>query len=169
MYSFITLTALGLLVGGATYLRTRSPGAIIGGGLVGLVAGFVMSALLCGFTPYRWTETGTWKLRSMNTIDGVSGTFVWGTGSLRSETAYRVLIVNDNGSVSPLTIAATVNNTEIFEQDTLTNEGEVTIYRYMRDRSWWGNGWALEKSDTDWYSYKITVPKGSVRNEFTVQ
>ncbi len=132
-------------------------------GWLGIFPGLLIGAL----TPRYWIEQDTWKLVNMRTTEGTFGTFVLGTGSVGEETVYRVLIVNQNGSVSPFSVRATASNTTILEQENQVNEGRLTVSVY--DAHPLLGPWGLTGGREKLYRYEFIVPKGSVRNEFSVQ
>lgn len=173
MYSILIFTVVGLIVG----LRNWKPSedtfddffALGINTSIGTLVGMCVAIVICAVMPRHWVETGRWPLASMRTVDGTSEYFVECTGSVHSSTRYRVLRVNPDGSLSPLSVKITANNTEVNEDAALTNEGSLTVSVYERNRQHWLFNWSMDPgqkkhTEIDNHYYEFAVPKGSVRN-----
>lgn len=171
MYTLLVGAAFGILLGLLTS-RHRSWGdkTVAAGmvGVIGIVPAFLVASVIGNLGPWTTTDVGTWKLAAMRTSDETHGTFLFGTGNVKGETIYRVLLLSDDGSMSPWSATAN-NDTRIVEDDALRNEGKLTIRDYGPDRNWTWANWAIAPAGSVVRSYEYRVPKGSVRTVFDVR
>lgn len=126
------------------------------------VGGFFIGsliALFAGFTVYGTTQTSI-ELASIRTTTGAQGVFVLGSGAVGSVENYNLLVVNADGSVTPMQLRAN-RKVRIYEDPTLHNVGRL-VTTVATDTSW-SLGTRRD------LGYSIYVPVGSVLSEFKVQ
>jgi hypothetical protein len=131
--------------------------------LVGVIVGEVIDSHIPGKT----TERGPFKLVALRSADGVAGSFVYGSGSINGVAYYRVLVQNDDGSMSPYEVVAD-STTRITESHDLQNEGTWTQTVVAKDYSTPLGNWAIGQ-DFDKTSNRFVVPAGSVVQSFSVR
>lgn len=138
---------VGLVVGVALSKSERFPFFVGGvfGLLMGAVVGFMvaMAVTVNAPTPYRLEEVGSYNLASLRSVDGVSGDFFLGSGSVGSDLYYFYFV--DQGDQG--LVASKVNATggwltvRVHEVDGQTG-GVLKTYKWVPDRSspvvWFG-------------------------------
>lgn len=174
MYSVLSLGALGMLVAAVQILRSSKRERVMNvlfailyvgiGGFIGLLASMIFEAN----QPVVTRESGRFPLAAMRTTDGVTGIMVWGSGSIGSQSIYRVYLRNGDGSVSPYSIVANLN-VRIIEDEKLEAEGTMITRQEVKDPSWeWAN-WTTDSGRLPPTTYELRVPKGTVKHEFKAQ
>jgi hypothetical protein len=139
----------------------------IGGMVVGMLAAIVLGYLV----PNKTVSEGPYELVCMRTSDHLSGTFVWGTGSINSSAVYRVYVRNTDGSVSPYSVEAD-SAVSILEDPALKDRGQWTVTSTRYDSSSRLAKWAFDPgpgADQPEDSNRFRVPKGTVINDFSAQ
>ncbi len=170
MYSIYLFAAIGLVVGffigdpGVWKLIGLGVGCVFGG-VVGLIVGLAVSAC----TPRTSVVYGPATMVSMRTSDGVTGTFVWGTGGFRGETSYNFMIKQQDGSITPRSVPAN-SLVAIIEDESLKDVGYwSSTYRELDPKSALYN-WGIGHSDyKDLVRQEFRVPVGTVVQTFKVQ
>lgn len=108
MYSVIALALIGLGIGlwltnGDGYGRSIFWSIVAS--LVGLVIGGLFGIMLASGIGVSGAKVqkvlGPATLVSIRSSDGVNGAFIWGSGSIGSETSYNFMLKLDDGSLTP--------------------------------------------------------------------
>lgn len=165
MFSVVgVFTAFGLL---GMWRWGWSKGAPFGMALAGLLLGLFGLALAQDSHPRRWEIIRQERLTSVDTTGGVSGVFVWGSGSIGSTTTYRVMIVRKDGSMSAVEIPAD-ESTRIFE-DATDGGARYIEYGWVDIRSWRWENWIPRTDSIHARSYELHVPPRSVRVQYNIR
>jgi hypothetical protein len=135
------------------------------GAMLGTFFGVLASSMFQEDSPHVLVENQHLKLASMRTTEDVNGVFVWGTGTIGTSTVYRVMILNNDGSMHPFSATADAY-TLIVEDANLHGEGLLVEYKEINDPKWRWAKWAFTASEPIAYHYEYHVPKGTVRNTF---
>jgi len=175
MNSIMFGTAIGLLIGliiASCGKRERSKyifAAIIGpfcGAIVGLVAALTV---VCYMVPMKDVVYGQAKLVAMRSSDGISGTFVWGSGSIGNRTTYNFLQRMEDGSMVPGSVPAD-GLVHLFEDPELTNSGFWSTTIREADKTSPLYPWAIGTSDrTRTVRQEFRVPVGTVVQQFNIK
>jgi len=137
-------------------------------GVIGGIIGLFTALALAHFVPVKTARIGAFALVSMRTANSLSGTFIWGTGSIKSATIYRVYVKNVDGSDSPYSLPADPT-AAIFEDANLHDRGEWTVTQTGYDSSAPLAKWAINGANEPQIANQFHVPKGTVLNEFSAQ
>ncbi len=171
MYTISVLAAIGAVAGlsiGPKGIGGKAFGIGVGtfiGAVVGVFAGLAIAAA----TPRHHVVYGPATMVSMRTTDGVTGTFVWGTGGIHGETSYNFMIKQQDGSITPRSVTAD-SLVAIIEEESLQGVGywrttfnepdtDSVLYR-------WGIGHSDYKRIV---RQEFRVPVGTVVQTFKVQ
>lgn len=175
MNSIILGAAIGLVVGliiASCGKRERGKyilAAIIGpfcGAIVGL---FAALTVVCYMVPMKDVVYGPGKLVAMRSSDGISGTFVWGSGSIGNRTTYNFLQRMDDGSMVPGSVPAD-GLVHLIEDPELKNTGfwSTTIREADKNSSLYP--WAIATGDrTRTVRQEFRVPVGTVVQQFNIK
>lgn len=175
MYSIYTLAALGLLVGiVCSCCGKRDMGKTIFwliidpfiGAVVGLFVGLIVFSSL---VPMKDVVYGPGTLVAMRSSDGVSGTFVWGSGSIGSSVTYNFLQKMDDGSMSPRSVPAN-DLVALIEDPELKNTGfwRTTINEVDKTSALYK--WSIGASDRNrTVRQEFRVPVGTVVQQFSIK
>lgn len=143
-------------------------GADLGLGLfLGAIVGAILGAIVGGYIGTKLptsAQTDTYPLAAMRQYDGVSGVFVWGSGSVSTGQSYAVMTVQSDGSFKPWSTPAGADIT-IREMPELHNEGRMIIRYTKTDESSALASWGLYTKSYG-YTYEFDVPAGSVVHQF---
>lgn len=172
MYLVTLCAVIGVLVGLIVAPRfdgKRLFGAGIGG-VVGVFVGLFGGLAVANYVPTHDVVHDPATMVSMRTADGVTGTFVWGTGGIQGQTTYNFMIKQADGSISPRSVPAD-SYVAIVEDPSLTNVGYWrSTYRGM-DRSSplynWATGGSTRRYEL--VRQEFRVPVGTVVQTFKVQ
>ena len=175
MNTIILCAALGLAIGLLLALigkRTASKytvGAILGS-FIGAIVGVLVAALvICYMVPTRDLVYGPAKLVAMRSSDGISGTFVWGTGGIGSRTTYNFLQLTDDGSMVPGSVIAN-SLVHLTEDPALKNVGYWTTTIREADPTSALYPWATDPSHRRvTLRQDFRVPVGTVVQQFSVK
>ncbi|MCC7530509.1 MAG: hypothetical protein IT342_18440 [Candidatus Melainabacteria bacterium] len=171
MYSIYLCAAIGIVIGFGVASRTTGAklGGIVGGGVIGAVVGLIVGLFVSIATPRHEVTYGPSTMVSMRTTDGVTGTFVFGTGGIRGETTYNFMIKLQDGSVTPRSVPAN-SLVAIIEDESLAGVGYWrTTYRESDPGSILYK-WGIGHSDSDRVvRQEFRVPVGTVVQTFKVQ
>lgn len=126
-----------------------------------------VQTILGGFVPTAWEPHSSYKLTSLQLHDTINGVFVWGSGTIGGRMTYRSMLVHKDGKMSPFTHEVTNDNTTIREDESTQGEGRITIVHEVAVRTKWWTRWAIVDTSRQ-HKYEYIVPKGTVRNQFTV-
>lgn len=175
MYSLITLAVIIGILCSVVLKQLRKKGCSFPRGLtlVFSVISLVISCIVAQEILHLFVPTKLiskeYKLSAMRTSSGTYGSFAMGTGTTDSFTKFSLYVVNDDGSASPLDIAAD-ERVKIFEDSSLKDTGYLTHTVKKYDYStpianwvWQRPNW--EKLVTD----QLRVPVGTLLHTFTAQ
>lgn len=144
-------------------------GAIIGFFLGGFVGWLTAVFFVANDLPMREEVVyGPIKLAAMHSSDGLSGSFVWGSGSFNNRTYYNFLKIMEDGSMVPDSVPAT-GRVHLIEDQSLKDSGFYTIKMRVVDRTSPLFNWALQTSfRADSERYEFRVPVGTIVQKFTI-
>jgi hypothetical protein len=175
MNSIMLGAALGLLIGliiascgkrnSSKYIVSTIAGTFIGA-IVGIFAGLTV---ICYMVPMKDVVYGPAKLVAMRSSDGISGTFVWGSGSIGNRTTYNFLQRMEDGSMVPGSVPAD-GLVHLFEDQELKNTGfwSTTIREADKDSPLYP--WALATRDRrQTVRQEFRVPVGTVVQQFNIK
>ena len=138
-------------------------------GLLGGAIGIIIALVVGLFVPTHIVTYGPATLVSVRTSDGISGAFVWGTGSIQNASTYNFMMLNADGTISPGSVPAN-GLVHIGEDANLHNVGYWSQVRREADQSSKLCPWALGQQDaTVILSEDFRVPAGTVRQNFNMQ
>ncbi len=175
MYTVYTLAAVGLLIG-IIVSRTGSRETAktvcctIFGPLLGAVAGLMVALIVVSnFVPMKDTVYGPGTLVAMRSSDGVSGTFVWGSGSINSSVTYNFLQKMDDGSMSPRSVPAD-SLVAIIEDPELKNTGFWRTTIREADKTSPIYKWSIGAGvNNRTIRQEFRVPVGTVVQQFSIK
>ena len=170
MYSIYLFAAIGVVVGLFVAPRGMAKlGGLAVGGVVGFVVGIIAGLIVSACTPRHDVVYGPATMVSMRTTDGVSGTFVWGSGSIHGATSYNFMIKQQDGSITPRSVAAD-SLVAIIEDESLKDAGywRTTFNEPDKDSALykWGIG---HRDYVRIVRQEFRVPVGTVVQTFKVQ
>lgn len=172
MYTLLLLGAVGLILGvivGASITEGSKIGGGIIGCVIGLFVGFIGAAIAGSFVPQKDVVYGPANLVAMRSSDGVSGTFIWGSGTIRQGTSYNFMMKLDDGSMTPGSVPAD-NLVRIIEDESLKNTGTWSTTIREADTTWPYYKWTLFSRDRNKYvKQEFRVPVGTVVQTFKVE
>jgi len=180
MYTVFTFALIGVFIGVGfwhkygkndhakrTVLRLLV-GIGVGGGLNALV-GLVVAAILTAQLPRRDVIYGPANLVAMRSTDGLSGTFVWGAGSIGGSVRYNFMMVSDDGSMVPGSVSAD-SLAHITEDKAMVGRGTWTTIKSEPDYSVPLSKWALKGNEyAKIVRHDFRVPVGTVVQQFNVK
>ncbi len=115
--------------------------------------------------PQKTVVGGPYTLVSIRSADGLSGKFIYGTGSISGSVFYNVYVRNEDGSVTPYQVPAD-SSVRIVEESSLHDSGTwmqaVTSYDYSSPLGRWVIG-------QDYKTIRYKVPVGTVVHDFSVK
>ena len=172
MYTLLLLGAIGLVIGIIIASRIDGGekfwGAVIGtviGGVVGLFAAGIAGS----FVPRVDVVYGPANLVAMRSSDGVSGTFIWGSGTIRQGTSYNFMMKLSDGSMTPGSVPAN-SLVRIIEDESLKGTGTWTTTIREADTKSPFYKWTLFTSDgNETVRQEFRVPVGTVVQTFKVE
>lgn len=169
MYSIYLVAAIGIVIGLIVAPRGWSKlGGFAIGGIIGGVVGLIVSMVVSEFVPEREVVYGPATLVSMRSSDGLSGTFIWGSGSVGNRTTYNFMMKLEDDSLTPGSVDAN-SLVRIKEDSTLTNVGYWTQTRLEPDTTSEVYKWALVVGSGRIIREEFRVPVGTVVQTFKVQ
>jgi len=140
-------------------------------GGVGVLLGCLFSAIIAQglgeFLPYKNVTYGPSTLAAMRSSDGLSGTFVWGSGSIGQTMRYNFYVRNDDGSLTPCSAEAN-SAVRIIEDPSLHDVGYWTQVRSERDRSGLFAKFTIGSGESTIVQQTFQVPKGTVVQDFSL-
>jgi hypothetical protein len=175
MYTLYILTAIGALVGLRFYFRgtRRTVGEFLYCTLFsascGLVAGFLLAMFFNKAVPTQDLIGERITLVSMRNESGISGSFIFGSGSVNSGINYHFLKKQDDNSMVPDSVQAS-DLVHFIEDATLANVGYWQTTFRQSDSSHWLYKWTLfHKENNRIIRQEFRVPVGSVIQQFKIQ
>lgn len=180
MYTVCLATFIGFAIGSfIAYRISRGKPSLylkdfmalgIGAGIGCIVGLLAAVTVMTSFVPRHPVVLGPATLVAMRSSDGISGTFLFGSGSIGSEASYNFLYQNADGSLTPNHITAD-SLVRIIEDNDLKDVGywSTTVKRPDLSSPW--ASWALLDSDDYVRTVKqeFRVPVGAVVHSFSVQ
>ena len=174
MNTIILCAAIGLVIGLIFAFRGKRESSkyaffAISGPAIGAVVGlFVAMGVIGSMVPMKEVVYGPGQLVAMRSSDGISGTFVWGSGSISNQTTYNFLKRMEDGSMVPDSVPAT-GRVHLIEDPSLKDSGFYTIKMRVVDRTSPLFNWALQTSfHADSERYEFRVPVGTIVQKFTI-
>jgi len=147
------------------YLIGSTFAAAIGAFFGAMIAG----TIICSMVPTKDVVYGPGKLVAMRSADGISGTFVWGSGSISSRTTYNFMQVLDDGSMKPGWVYAD-DLVRLIEDPELKNVGYWRTTIREVDPASPLNAWALGTGTVSTtVRQEFRVPVGTVVQQFNVK
>jgi hypothetical protein len=175
MNTIILCAAIGLVVGLIIASRgKRDTGSYVWstifGTTIGAVVGLVAAiTVICHMVPMKDVVYGPAKLVAMRSSDGISGTFVWGSGSIGNRTTYNFLQRMEDGSMVPGSVPAD-GLVHLFEDPELKNTGFWSTTMREADKTSSLYPWALATRDrTRILRQEFRVPVGTVVQQFNIK
>ncbi len=175
MNTILLLGALGLAIGiicaciGERRLSKFLLGTIIGTAIGGFVGFVVALAVIGEMVPMREVVYGPGTLVAMRSSDGISGTFVWGSGSVNNSISYHFLQKLNDGSMKPGSVYAD-DIVRLIEDPELKNIGYWRTTKIEADPTSslynWGLGTGLR---TRVIRQEFRVPVGTVVQQFSIK
>lgn len=175
MYTIYVLALIGLSIGFLIYLKgTRRNNTefffnSFMGGFLGCVAGIIIAMMVSLVVPTTLTAKDPVTLVSMRNQDGLTGSFIFGSGSINSSMSYNFLMKQKDGSMVP----GTVSSSEIvhfIEDPELKNIGYWQTTIRQSDPSHWLYNWTIFHSDRNRVvRQEFRVPVGSVIQQFNIR
>jgi hypothetical protein len=173
MYTLILFFFLGLLP--CLLIAFRQKFSLAGwlvfpffGAIAGLLCGLFVALFVRALVPRHDVVYGTATLVSMRSADGISGTFILGTGRINSETIYNFMIKDSDGSVVPDSVPAD-QRVHIFQDQSLKDTGTWTSTFHEPDTSSVLASWALGlEEERQLTRQEFHVPVGAVVQQFNI-
>jgi hypothetical protein len=137
------------------------------GAIPGTFVGGVIGLIVLNFVPQHQVVYGPTTLVSMRSSDGVSGTFLLGSGGINSQMEYNYYVRNDDGTFTPYHQPAN-GLVRITEDKTLKDVGYWTTIMKEYDQSASISAWALGLNDRTILHQDFRVPVGTVVQSFNV-
>lgn len=141
----------------------------VGRPLFGAFVGFFVTFFLMFFVGWILIDIvgtdeklETIQLASMNSTSGVSGAFVFGSGSIDGQTHYEFLMVGNDGALIPGSVERN-NTVRIYEQD--RTDAQLVTWRRRLPVQY--RRYVLAPGGPNRYDFH--VPKGSVQYGFQVK
>ena len=175
MNSIMLGAAIGLVIGliiaslgkreSGKYLLNTILGTIIGA-VVGL---FAALTVICYMLPMKDVVYGPAKLVAMRSSDGISGTFVWGSGSIGNRTTYNFLQRMEDGSMVPGSVPAD-DRVHLIEDPELKDTGFWRTTFVTADTTSPLYNWATFTRDRAYIlRQEFRVPVGTVVQQFSIE
>jgi len=166
----LLLGAIGIVVG--VIVAPRGLAKLLGivmGGVFGAIVGVILALIIAAAIPRHDVVYGPATMVSMRTTDGVTGTFVWGTGGIHGETSYNFMIKQQDDSITPRTVTAD-SLVAIIEDDSLHGVGYWRTTFNEPDKNSSLYSWGLGYRDYQRIvRQEFRVPVGTVVQAFKVQ
>ena len=166
MYTIALCVAIGAIIGS---FIAGTFGAIIGT-IAGAVVGAIIAALLISYlVPMKDVVSKPIKLVAMRSSDGISGTFIWGSGAMSNRTTYNFMKLVEDGSMVPGWLPAN-HLVHLIEDSELKNTGSWSTTTREADKTSSLYRWALAASDrNETVRQEFRVPVGTVVQQFSIK
>lgn len=138
--------------------------------VIACIVGFFAALFNADRVPSKIVTDGPLTLVAVRSSDSVSGTFVWGTGTINGELVYNVYVKNADGSMTPYRIPGD-NSVRIIEDPSLSNTGTWEQMVKVPDLSSEWARWTIFPSvrRRRVAGNVLKVPVGTVRQTFEVK
>lgn len=174
MFTLLLGFFIGSAIGSYQAFRPRKPsiqrffGAFAIGAAAGILAGFFV-ALFLGFAmPKIRVAAEPVQLAAMRSSDGVTGTFMLGSGTVESTVRYRFMQRAEDGSFVPGSVRAD-DTVHIIEDHTLLCSGSWQTTYLVPDRQAWLYNWVVGADMlTEVARQDFRVPAGTVQQQFNI-
>jgi hypothetical protein len=176
MYTFYLAFVVSLVIIGLLVRRFRRTSATpICDSLLAACGTFVLLAIVAAITglavnanlPQKTVVGGPFDLAAIRSADGISGSFIYGTGSISGSVFYNVYVKNADGSMTPYQVAAD-STARVVEDSGMHDRGtwmQTTVsYDYSSPWAHWAIG-----QDYKAYHNVFKVPAGTVVHGFSVK
>ncbi|MFA7339864.1 MAG: hypothetical protein WC028_23980 [Candidatus Obscuribacterales bacterium] len=166
MYTIALFTAIGAIIGS---FIAGIFGAIVGA-LIGAVVGLIVACtIISELVPMKNVVSKSIKLVAMRSSDGISGTFIWGSGAMSNRTTYNFMQLVEDGSMVPGWLPAN-HLVHLIEDAELKNTGSWCTTTREADKTSSLYRWAIGSSDrTETVRQEFRVPVGTVVQQFSVK
>lgn len=135
----------------------------------GFLFGALIAIFICDLAPKKEVVYGPIPLVSMQTVDGVSGAFILGTGDIQSGAFFRFLVRNKDGSLSPYSVTADTR-VRLVEDPQLKEIGYWTSTFLEIDPNSCLYSWAIGNGDhRKLLVHEFRVPTGTIIQKLSVQ
>lgn len=167
MLLFICLPIIGLVFALIHCYREDFVEGFIGQSIVGILCGAVcalgISLLVMFNADTHRIHHSHWTLYAMHGSSSVSGTFLFGSGSVNGQQSYTYYYI-DKDSTGTFYVPCTISgdNVSIYEEDRSDGELEVTVEVFVNPELYL----ISESSSTLYYAFHI--PKGSIVQQFSL-
>lgn len=175
MYSIYALTSIGMLLGIHSYFKGSKRS--IGDFLYKFCSttfccgfcGFFLAISICIAVPRVEVKSDPITLVSLRNQDGVSGSFIFGSGSINTSYNYSFLMKQKDGSMVPGSVSS-LELVHFIEDPALKNIGYWQTTFFVSDSSHWLYNWSILHSDrTRVIRQEFRVPVGSVIQQFNIK
>lgn len=175
MYTIYATAAIGTCIGIYFYLKGTKRAIwellfnSVFAGAIGAVVGMFVAMVLSTAVPRTHTTNEPVTLVSMRNQDGLTGSFIFGSGSINSSMSYHFLIKQKDGSLVPNSVLST-ELVHFIEDPELKNVGYWQTTLRQTDPSHWLYNWTIFHSDrTRVVRQEFRVPVGSVIQQFNIR
>ncbi len=137
---------------------------------IGAIGGLLVAgAIIAEIVPLKDVVYGPNTLVSMRSSDGISGTFILGSGSINSSPRYNFLLRMNDGSMAPDSVRAN-GLVRLIEDPSLQNTGFWSTTWREADKASPLYDWAIGTSDRSRIvRQEFRVPVGTVVQQFSVK
>lgn len=137
--------------------------------MCGAAAGFLLSGFLSPAVPTVNVVGEPVTLVSMRNQDGLTGSFIFGSGAINSSMSYNFLMKQKDGSMAPGSVYAN-EVVRLIEDPELKNVGFWQTTTRKPDPSHWLYNWTIFHSDKNRVvRQEFRVPVGSVIQQFNIR
>lgn len=148
----------------ANYIQGGALCSLIGG-VLGLLGGVIIGTLV----PSTDVVYGPVRLVAMRSSESISGTFIWGSGSIGSHTSYNFMRRMEDGSMVPGSVPAD-GLVRLIEDPELHNTGFWTTTISEADKTSPLYHWAVGLNDKrQVLRQEFRVPVGTVIQQFNIK
>lgn len=178
MYTIITALAVSLIIAVVKRWRNRKQYqglfedfalSAVPHALCGAIIGIALAGMISFVTPLHKVTSAPITLVAMRSADGMSGTFIWGSGTMGSAHTYNFMMLQADGTLVPGSLAAD-GLVHIAEDRSLMGEGTWTTTVVKVDETSFIYHWSLLSRDKSFtVRHDFRVPPGTVTQQFSVK
>lgn len=139
------------------------------GAFAGACAGLLIGVGVSALVPYKEFQSDPVNLVAVRSSDGLNGAFVWGSGSLSSQTYFHFYVRNADDSMTPGAVEA---NARVRITEDLYLKGQGTLVSRVRQKdltSSWTNWAVILDNSPRIVSHDFRVPVGTVVRSFNLR